>query len=399
QTAPVHSSSGPTPNLLMSGPISSGLVPTSAPAIPYVPPTNKELELLFQLMFDEYFETTMCDPQMPLVPSAQAPSIPTGPSVSISFDRDALLGSHSPSSSAHQSSSVHHGVATEHSFKVNPFVATKHEPFVNVFAPDPNSEASSSGIITITTPNQSTQPHEHLCKWTDSHPLDNIIRNPSRSVSTRKQLATDALWCFYNSVLSKVEQKNFKSAVTEDCLPSEESSIRLKQAPPAWYDTLSKFLFGTRILQGCSLIQPCSSETGQTTLHVEIYVDDIILPHPPQRLAQFLVDKLVSWSLKKQTSTSISSTKAEYIAMSGCCAQILWMRSQLSDYGFAYNHIPLEQVEKGVVELYFVREESSYGGHIPKALPRERFEFILPRLGMKSMKPETLKRLQDDQDK
>ncbi|GJV13553.1 retrovirus-related pol polyprotein from transposon TNT 1-94 [Tanacetum coccineum] len=41
QTAPVHSSSGPAPNLLTPGPISSGLVPTSAPAIPYVPPTNK----------------------------------------------------------------------------------------------------------------------------------------------------------------------------------------------------------------------------------------------------------------------------------------------------------------------------------------------------------------------
>ncbi|GKC71704.1 retrovirus-related pol polyprotein from transposon TNT 1-94, partial [Tanacetum coccineum] len=75
---------------------------------------------------------------------------------------------------------VHHGVAIEHSIKVNLFAATEHEPFVNVFAPDPNYEASSSGIIMITTPNQSTQPHEHLRKWTDSHPLDNIIGNPSR---------------------------------------------------------------------------------------------------------------------------------------------------------------------------------------------------------------------------
>ncbi|GJW68680.1 retrovirus-related pol polyprotein from transposon TNT 1-94 [Tanacetum coccineum] len=54
-------------------------------------------------------------------------------------------------------------------------------------------------------------------KWSKDHPLDNIIGNPSRPVSTRKQLATDALWCLYNSVLSKVEPKNFKSAITEDC--------------------------------------------------------------------------------------------------------------------------------------------------------------------------------------
>ncbi|GKA41290.1 hypothetical protein Tco_0733883 [Tanacetum coccineum] len=145
--------------------------------------------------------------------------------------------------------------------------------------------------------------------------------------------------------------------------------------------------------------------------------------------AQFLGDKLVSWSSKKQTSTSISSIEAEYIAMSSCCAQILWMRSQLSDYGFEYNRIHLyydnksaialccnnvqhsrskhidirhhfirEQVEKGVVELYFVRTEYQLADIFTKALPRERFEFILPRLGMKCMKPETLKSLQDDQD-
>ncbi|GKF15415.1 retrovirus-related pol polyprotein from transposon TNT 1-94, partial [Tanacetum coccineum] len=145
--------------------------------------------------------------------------------------------------------------------------------------------------------------------------------------------------------------------------------------------------------------------------------------------AQFLGNKLVSWSSKKQTSTSISSTEVEYIVMSGCCTQILWMRSQLSDYGFAYNHIPLycdnksaialccnnvqhsrskhidirhhfirEQVKKGVVELYFVRTKYQLADIFTKALPRERFKFILPRFGMKSMKPETLKRLQDDQD-
>ncbi|GJR19115.1 retrovirus-related pol polyprotein from transposon TNT 1-94 [Tanacetum coccineum] len=72
--------------------------------------------------------------------------------------------------------------------EVNPFAAADHEPFVNVFAPV-------------------TQPHEHIRKWTDSHLLDNIIGNPSRPVSTQKQLDTDALWCFYNSVLSKVEPK------------------------------------------------------------------------------------------------------------------------------------------------------------------------------------------------
>ncbi|GJX18508.1 hypothetical protein Tco_0221185 [Tanacetum coccineum] len=80
--------------------------------------------------------------------------------------------------------------------------------------------------------------------------------------------------------------------------------------------------------------------------------------------AQFLGDKLVSWSSKKQTSTSISSTEAEYIAMSGCCAQILWMRSQLSDYGFAYNRIPLYCDNKSAIALCCNNVQHSRSKHI-----------------------------------
>ncbi|GJW97596.1 retrovirus-related pol polyprotein from transposon TNT 1-94 [Tanacetum coccineum] len=64
---------------------------------------------------------------------------------------------------------------------------------------------------------------------------------------------------------------------------------------------------------------------------------------------------------------------------------ILWMRSQLTDYGFVFNKIPLEQVEKGVVELYFVATDYQLANIFTKALPRERFEFILPCLGMKNI--------------
>ncbi|GKA29308.1 hypothetical protein Tco_0715553 [Tanacetum coccineum] len=121
--------------------------------------------------------------------------------------------------------------------------------------------------------------------------------------------------------------------------------------------------------------------------------------------------------------------KAEYIAMSGCCAQILWMRSQLTDYDFAFHKIPLycdnrraislccnnvqhsrskhinihhhfirEQVENGVVELYFVTIDYQLAYIFTKALPRERFEFLLTHLGMKRMSSKTLKRLQDGED-
>ncbi|GJU51079.1 retrovirus-related pol polyprotein from transposon TNT 1-94 [Tanacetum coccineum] len=103
---------------------------------------------------------------------------------------------------------------------------------------------------------------------------------------------------------------------------------------------------------------------------------------------QFLGDKLVSWMSKKQNCTAMSSAEAEYVALSASCAQVMWMRTQLQDYGFNYNKIPLycdsqsaiaisckavhhshtkhihtryhfikEQVENDIIKLYFVRTE------------------------------------------
>nr|GEX61818.1 hypothetical protein [Tanacetum cinerariifolium] len=56
---------------------------------------------------------------------------------------------------------------------------------------------------------------------------------------------------------------------------------------------------------------------------------------------QFLGDKLVSWMSKKQNCTAMSSAEAEYVALSASCPQVMWMRTQLQDYGFNYNKIPL----------------------------------------------------------
>ncbi|GJU12609.1 hypothetical protein Tco_1135005 [Tanacetum coccineum] len=79
---------------------------------------------------------------------------------------------------------------------------------------------------------------------------------------------------------------------------------------------------------------------------------------------QFLGDKLVSWSSKKQKSIAILTTEAEYIAMSGCCAQILWMRSQLIDYGFAFNRIPLYCDNRSAIALCCNNIQHSRSKHI-----------------------------------
>ncbi|GKD34486.1 retrovirus-related pol polyprotein from transposon TNT 1-94 [Tanacetum coccineum] len=112
--------------------------------------------------------------------------------------------------------------------------------------------------------------------------------------------------------------------------------------------------------------------------------------------AQFLGDKLVRWSSKKQTSTSISSIEAEYIAISGCslcCNIVQHSRSKHIDIR---HHFIREQVENGVVELYFVRTECQLANIFTKALPESDSNSF--SLDMKSMKPETLRRLQEVQD-
>ncbi|GKC77278.1 hypothetical protein Tco_1128052 [Tanacetum coccineum] len=206
-----------------------GLVPNPVPAAPYVPPTNKELEILFQLMFDEYLKPPCVERPVSLAPAVPVVTPPksdyaakhvkrAGTPSSTNIDQDTPSPSHSPSSSALQSPSSHQGVAAGSTIiEDNPFAHVDNNPFINVFAPEPSSEASSSGDVSSADSTHVSQPHHHLGKWSKDHPLDNVIGNPSRPVSTRKQLATDALCCLYNSVLSKVKPKNFKSAITKDC--------------------------------------------------------------------------------------------------------------------------------------------------------------------------------------
>ncbi|GKD30845.1 retrovirus-related pol polyprotein from transposon TNT 1-94, partial [Tanacetum coccineum] len=525
--APVHISSGPEPMSMTPGQFSSGLIPNQVHAINYVLPTDKDLELLFQPMFDEYFEVTRVEEP---VPSATA---------------------------------------------------------VNAHVVPPGSAQSSSRDVSIAEPNQVTQPSDHLRKWSKDHPLDNIVGNPSRPVSTRKQLASDALWCCFHTELSKVEPKNFKMAVTEDSwfeamqneihefdrlevwvlvpkpigvmiialkwiykvkldeygdvlknkarlvakgyhqeegIDFEESfapvarieAIRifianaatknmiiyqmdvktaflngdlqeevfvsqpegfedpnnpthvyrlkkalygLKQAPRAWYDTLSKFLMANNFFKGAvdptDELQILDVDDGtnvvflRTTNPVDTpMVDRLKLD---EDLKGILVDQtrfrgmvgslmyltasrpdlVFAWSSKKQRALQYLQHEAEiqFPCQDVVCSNPLDAEYQLKDYGFEFNKIPLycdnksaialccnnvqhsrskhidirhhfirEQVENRVVELYFVETNYQLADILTKALPRERFEFLLPRLGMKSMTPETLKRLQEGED-
>nr|GEW15288.1 hypothetical protein [Tanacetum cinerariifolium] len=86
---------------------------------------------------------------------------------------------------------------------------------------------------------------------------------------------------------------------------------------------------------------------------------------------QLLGDRLVSWSSKRQKSAAISNTEAEYIALSTCCAQVLCMRSQLTDYGIGFNKVPMYCDNKSVVALCCNNVQHSRSKHIDI-----RFHFI-----------------------
>nr|GEX50923.1 copia protein [Tanacetum cinerariifolium] len=86
---------------------------------------------------------------------------------------------------------------------------------------------------------------------------------------------------------------------------------------------------------------------------------------------QFIGDKLVSWMSKKQNCTAMSSVEAEYVALSTSCAQVMWMRTQLQDYGFIYNKIPLysdSQTEYQLADMF------------TKALSEDRFKYLVRRI-------------------
>ncbi|GKA58198.1 retrovirus-related pol polyprotein from transposon TNT 1-94 [Tanacetum coccineum] len=100
---------------------------------------------------------------------------------------------------------------------------------------------------------------------------------------------------------------------------------------------------------------------------------------------QFLGDKLVSWSSKKQDCTAMSSAEAEYIliyydsksAIAISCNPVQHSRTKHINIRY---HFIKEHVEKGTIELYFVGTEYQLSDLFTKALPKERFEFLVHKI-------------------
>ncbi|HEY1871458.1 MAG TPA: reverse transcriptase domain-containing protein, partial [Chitinophagaceae bacterium] len=128
---------------------------------------------------------------------------------------------------------------------------------------------------------------------------------------------------------------------------------------------------------------------------------------------QMLGNRLVNWSSKKQNCVSLSTAESEYIAAAHCCSQVLWMQTQLIDYGFHITKTPIycdsqsaiaitsnpvqhsktkhiniryhfikDHVEKEDIELYFVPTKVQLADMFTKPLDEARLKFLIQQIGM-----------------
>ncbi|GJY18462.1 retrovirus-related pol polyprotein from transposon TNT 1-94 [Tanacetum coccineum] len=454
-----HSSPGPALQEMTPVIICSGLMPNPPPSTPLVPPLRTDWDILFQPLFDELLTPPpSVDHPAPKVIApidevvAPKPAASTGSPSSTTVDQDASSPSNSQTTPESQSPVIPNDVEeNNHDLDV---AHMNNDLFFGIPIPENNSEASSSLDVIPTVVHTAAPNSEHVNKWTKYHPLDNIIGELKRPHCKRSLMnlsvlvargyrqeeeidfeesfapvaRLDAIRIFLayaghmNMVVYQMDVKTtFLNGIRREEVYVSQSDgfvdqdnpnhvyklkkalYGLKQAPCAWYDLLSKFLLSQEFSKGTVDPTLFIKRQGKDILLVQIYVDDIIFASTTPELSyadvdhagcqdtrrstsgcmQLLGDRLVSWSSKRQKSAAISSMETEYISMSGCYIRF---------------HFIKEQFENEVVELYFVNMEYQLADIFTKAICRERIEFLINKLGMRSFTPKTLKQLADEVD-
>ncbi|GJU87297.1 retrovirus-related pol polyprotein from transposon TNT 1-94 [Tanacetum coccineum] len=471
--APVHISTGLEPILLTLGQISSGLVPDPVPVAPYVPPTNKDLEVLFQLMFDEYLEPPSAERPDPPTPAVQVLVVSAGTPSSTTIDQDELSTSYSPSSAVVQPPVSHQGVVVGPTIEDNPFDQADNDPFVNVFAPEPSSVESSCGDASS---GESTQ----------IEAIGIFIANAASKNMVIYQM--DVKTTFLNGELKEEVYVSQPEGIVDPDHPTHVYHLKNalygpKQAPRAWYNTLSRFLLDNKFSKG--VVDPTlfTQKTGKHILLVQIYIDDIIFASTDPKFcdifskemsskfqmsmigqmsfflglqifqssegifinqSKYALEILTKYGMDKSDSIDtpmVDRSKldgdpvgipVDQTRFRGMVGSLMYLTASRPNLVFAmcmcarYQAKPikkhLEAVKwvfrylRGTINwgLWYSKDTAmaltAYGDAdhadtldeladiFTKELPREWFKFLLPRLGMKSMTPETLKRLQDGED-
>nr|GEV62996.1 retrotransposon protein, putative, unclassified [Tanacetum cinerariifolium] len=343
-----YSRTGPAPIFLTPGQVSPGFVPNLVPAAPYIPPTNKDLEILFQPMFDEYLEPHRVE--RPICPAlaVQVPVNSAGTPSSTTIDQDA------PSPN-------------------NNIAPVDNNPFINVFASEPSSDASSSG--------------DALRAWYDTLSWFLLDNKFSKSV-VDPTLFTRKTGKHILLVQTYVDDIIFSSTDPKACdIFSNEMSSKFQMS------MMGQMLFflGLQVFQSLGGIF-----INQSKFSLEIlkkFGMDLCDPvdTPMVDLLKLDEDPLGIPVEQTQFRSMVSSlmyltaSRPDLVFVVCMCASaiILWcnnVQHSRSKHIDIQNHFIREQVKKDVVELYFVTTNYQLADIFTKSLPRERFKFLLLRL-------------------
>nr|GFA29162.1 retrovirus-related Pol polyprotein from transposon TNT 1-94 [Tanacetum cinerariifolium] len=189
--------SGPALHEMTPKTISSGLVPNPTSSTPFVPPSRTDWDMLFQSLFDQLLTPPPgFDHPTPKFIALIAEVVASEPAASTGSPSSTTVDQDAPSPN---------------------FAHMNTDSFFSIPIPKVSSNQSSSmdSIHTIMYPDH--QISEHNSKWTKDHPLENIISEFARPVSTRLQLHEQALFCHYDAFLTSVEPKTYKDALTQSC--------------------------------------------------------------------------------------------------------------------------------------------------------------------------------------
>nr|GEX76623.1 reverse transcriptase domain-containing protein [Tanacetum cinerariifolium] len=204
-------SSKPELQSMTSGQISSGLDLTYAPStITSQQPTEGELDLLFEAMYEDYIGG-QSSATMRNVSAAQGPQVRQTSTASTSIANTA------PTPTNSSSQAINFPITSQDVYELNSNAMVNGNMFFNPFANTSTSAAKSSSPQNVDPSNMHAfyQPYPHEFQWTKDHPLEQVIREPSRPVLTRNQLRSDGDMCMYALTVSTMEPKNVKEAMTD----------------------------------------------------------------------------------------------------------------------------------------------------------------------------------------
>nr|GEU30562.1 putative ribonuclease H-like domain-containing protein [Tanacetum cinerariifolium] len=252
--------------------ISSGLVPDPPSSTPFVPPLRTNWDMLFQSLFDELLTLPpSVDHPAPEVIAlitevvAPEPATSTGSPSSTTVDQDAPLPSNSQTTTKTQSSIIPGDVDdNNHDFDV---AHMNNDPFFGILIPKVSSDQSSSTDFNHTVVHPDLQISEHNRKWTKDHPLDNIIGQLARPVSTRLQLHEQVLFYYYDTFLTSVEPKTYKDAFTQSCWIEAIIMDSMKAQRMALDEALVATTNRLKIGKGNQRLSP-DLKSNKATIHV-----------------------------------------------------------------------------------------------------------------------------------